>query len=182
MALGGAVAASLGVAVAVTSASWWWPQVPPSVTQTVQLTSDRHAKGFGSLRMAHGSIFLRGRKTVGSLLRCQVMGGEPVPISAPFRNAVVQDISPKGRELLVTASEQELRQGETTRSGPFPLRAGSLTVWVIWRSLKRGGRLTDKGSFSSEGRTCMLLRVTGQDLGSSCPCPARRISELVSRR
>jgi Tol biopolymer transport system component len=125
---------TLGVAVAVTSASWWWPQVPPpTVTQTVQLTSDRHKKWWRLVTDGARTYFSEREKNRWIPAAVSTQGGETVEIPTPFRNVVVQDISPKGTELLVTASEQELRQGENplwviSTEGGKPYRLGDLEV------------------------------------------------------
>jgi Tol biopolymer transport system component len=77
---------------------------PPKVLRSVQITSDGRDKSAPIVTdgaRLYFSEIVAGREV---LVQVSVAGGETVPISVPFQNATLFDISPTGSELLVGSS------------------------------------------------------------------------------
>ena len=90
------------VAASIAGAALLWlsrPLPPPKVTGTVQITND--GRGNGGPMLTDGTRLLF--NLAGSEPRqLSVKGGEPVPLSLPMRNVILEDISSDRTELLVS--------------------------------------------------------------------------------
>jgi eukaryotic-like serine/threonine-protein kinase len=166
---------TLGIAAAVPFASRWWAQVPPpSVTQTVQLTSDRHPKWFRLVTDGARIYFSEREKNRWIPAAVSTRGGEPVGIPTPFMNTIVQDISPKGTELLVTSSEQEL---------PEPLSRAN-PLWVIptegGKPHRLGGLEVLEARWSPDGGRLLYIRGNDVYLAKSDGTGSRKLVSMPS--
>jgi eukaryotic-like serine/threonine-protein kinase len=107
------------------------PLPPPKVLRTVQITSDGRDKGGIILTDGARLYFSETVAGQGILAQVSVNGGETVPISTPFRNTTLFDISPTGSELLVgsiVGTEAEFPLWVLPSLGGSPHRLGDVVA------------------------------------------------------
>jgi Tol biopolymer transport system component len=147
-----AISAAAVVIIAAAALAYWLtrPLPPPSVLGSTQLTHDGQLKG----RMVTDGarLFFDGYVADHYVVsQTSVGGGEPVPISTPFQNTFVLDISPDRTNLLLgswAASEHVFRLWTLPTLGGSPRRLGEI--------------LCHDAAWAPEGKT--ILYANGQDL------------------
>jgi Tol biopolymer transport system component/DNA-binding winged helix-turn-helix (wHTH) protein len=149
------VAATGGVVVAIAAAILGYrltrPLPPPKVLRTVQLTRDRRPKY--PIMVTDGVRLYFSEIIAGSWTPVAVptSGGEVVQIPSPLRDAVVQDISPDGSELLVMDTSTIIPEGP---------------LWIIrvfgGAARRVGDAQCGEAAWAPDGREILCLR--GNDL------------------
>jgi Tol biopolymer transport system component/DNA-binding winged helix-turn-helix (wHTH) protein len=149
------VAATGGVVVVTAAAILGYrltrPLPPPKVLRTVQLTRDRRPKY--PIMVTDGVRLYFSEIIAGSWTPVAVptSGGEVVQIPSPLRDAVVQDISPDGSELLVMDTSTIIPEGP---------------LWIIrvfgGAARRVGDAQCGEAAWAPDGREILCLR--GNDL------------------
>jgi Tol biopolymer transport system component len=158
---------AVGVLAMATSASRWWPVVPPPVvTGMVQLTSDGHPKTsalFTDGRRIYFSENVGGRMIAAGV---PVEGGEPEEIPTPFLNPAVQDVSAQGTELLVV-------NGESGRVGK---------LWVVSTAGGKAHRVGDleasEARWSPDGGRVLYIRGNDVYVAKSDGTQSRKLASM----
>jgi eukaryotic-like serine/threonine-protein kinase len=125
------LAGAIAVAAAILIFLFMRPLPPPRVLRTVQITRDGRDKG--GIILTDGARLYFSETVAGQSILAQVSvnGGETVPISTPFQNANLFDISPMGSELLVgssVGSEAEFPLWVLPPLGGSPHRLGDIVA------------------------------------------------------
>jgi len=145
------VAVAIATIAAAVLAYWLTRPLPaPKVLGSTQLTHDGQPK---SSLVTDGARLYFGEYVADHwvLAQTSVGGGEPVPISTPFQNTLVRDISPDRTELLlgsVVANEPEFPLWTLPTLGGSPRRLGAI--------------VGHDAAWAPEGET--ILYANGQDL------------------
>jgi serine/threonine protein kinase len=116
-------AVALAVVLAITAVLSWvyWPQKPPRVLATMQITHDSTGK---SQLLTDGSrLYIT--ETSGSLVQVSVVGGETSRIALPFSDFRIMDISPDHSQILANLSSMaERAAGFSGEFWAIPLPSG----------------------------------------------------------
>jgi Tol biopolymer transport system component/predicted Ser/Thr protein kinase len=116
-----AVALALVLAITATLGWVYWPQKPPRVLATMQITHD----GVGKNQLLTDGSRLYITETNGSLVQASVAGGETSRIILPFSDFKIMDISPDHSQILVNlASGAERAAGVSGEFWSIPLPSG----------------------------------------------------------
>jgi serine/threonine protein kinase/Tol biopolymer transport system component len=148
-----AIVVATVVTIAVAVLAYWLtrPLPSPKVLGSTQLTQDGQLKS-GLVTDGARLYFSEYVADHWVLSETSVGGGEPVPISAPFQNTFVLDISPDRTDLLllssVTGTEPEAPIWTVTTLGGSPRRLGEIQC--------------HDAAWAPEGKT--ILYANGQDL------------------
>jgi eukaryotic-like serine/threonine-protein kinase len=155
-------AIALAVVLAIAGMLGWsyWPQRPPRVLATTQITHD----GIGKSRLLTDGSRLYATETNGSLMQVSVAGGETSRIPLPFAEFEIMDISPDHSQILANLSSGSERASGV--SGEFwaiplpsgsPHRVGDITgEWGKWTN--DGAKLV-----FNKGSTVYLANADGSD-------------------
>jgi eukaryotic-like serine/threonine-protein kinase len=153
--------------VAVLGVRWLWPLPAPRVLRTTQLTRFAHGSSVGGITSDGARIFFLAREgDHWKLMQMPASGGEAQPFPAPFRSAIIMDVSPDRSEFLVASF--------TDRPGLFEY----WTLPVVGGSPRRLSSLTGFGAFSPDGLQIAYHNNDGIYICSRSGSDARRLVSL----